>query len=414
MSLARTAAEGLSVPPAAVLAVPQELVPKEIPSTWEAGLPSAIEALNQASGRKAPRLAVRSSPTISMPGMLDTVLDVPADLHAVKDAITHVIGSWWSERASAYRAKRSIGAEAGLAVVVQAMVDGKRDSASGTGVGFTRDPRSGEPEPVIEYAAQARGDEVVGGRLTPLRGTEFRQRHPDVWEQIATWLARLEAIFRDAQEFEFTVESGRAFLLQSRPAKRSVAAQVRIAHDLSTAGVITDAEAAEAIAGIDLDRLVAPRLATDGIQPIATARVAAPGAAAGRIVLRRDRVHVLREEGPVILVTDTTDPADYPVMHELAGVLTRLGGVTSHAAVAALEAGIVALVGCDKLEVDATTRAMRIADLLLHEGDWISIQGDGRGEVYAGHLAQTDALLPRGVTPGSLRWARALQREAGG
>lgn len=412
MSLARAAAASLPVPPAALFSVPQELVASEIPVQWKAALPPALEALALASDDREQRLSVRSSPTISMPGMLDTVLDVPFELLAVEDAIERVLGSWWSERASAYRTNRGISDEAALAVIVQVMVDGTRDTASGTGVGFTRNPRTGEPEPVIEYAVEARGEQLVSGRMTPSTGDELRRLHPEVWREIARWLPVLERTFRDMQEFEFTVESGTAFLLQSRSAKRSAPAQVRTAHDLVSAGVISEPEAAKMLVGLDLERLAAGRLAAQGAEMVASARVAAPGAAAGRIALHRDRVESLHADGSsVILVTETTDPADYPAMKDLAGILTRLGGVTSHAAVAALESGIVALVGCERLRVDAASRTIQIGDVLLQEGEWISIQGDGRGEVYVGRLAHQGAVLPNGLTAAILDWARTVQPE---
>jgi pyruvate,orthophosphate dikinase len=403
-SLWAMAQAGLPVPPAILLSVP----PKQehgITREWDKALDTGLRDLREISGHR--RVSVRSSPTVSMPGMLKTVLDVDSNVSAVRSAIEVVLDSWRSDRAIAYRRNRGISEFAGLAVVIEAMVYGNRDGLSGSGVGFSRNPLTGEPEPIIEYAEQATGEEIVGGRRTPLNTDEFRSRYLHLWESAVGAASELERLFRDMQEFEFTIESGTFYLLQSRPGKRSSAARVRIAHDLAAAGVISDEKARDLLASLDLGRLVQLRLDASGHQPLAVARVAAPGAVVGRLALGRRTIAELRSSGEaVIYCSRTTDPSDYPLMKDLAGIVTRHGGVTSHAAVAALEAGIVALVGCDSLEIDDRQKTARFGTFEVSEGDWLSIEGSAEGRIYAGRLAERPDVLPAGLNPKLLLWAR--------
>ena len=402
--LMRTAAAGLPVPPAVVLPAISPAEAEGVPEAWLAQVPRALELLGP-----APLVSVRSSPTVSMPGMLATETDVEPTAEAVEAALERVLHSWWSPQATAYRERAGL-VDAGLAVVVQAMVFGDRDAESGTAVGFTRDPRTGEPSPLVEYLPTARGEELVGGRRTPPPADELRERWPAVWAVVEDWVDRLELVFGDVQEFELTVESGRPYLLQSRAAKLTAAARVRIVHDLLEAGVIGRAEARRRIAGVDLDALVQRRLDAGGATPLAEALVASPGVAVGRLALSRRRVDELAAQGdPVVLATQTTDPADYPALRQLAGLLTRHGGVTSHAAVAALEARVTALVGCEGLTIDAESGIARFAGGSIAEGDWISLEGGDRGLVYAGALAERPSELSPGISEEILGWARGLQ-----
>lgn len=405
-SLWRMAEAGLPVPPAIVLSAPPE-VRATLPEPWEDAIDEALEALRAVSANRA--VSVRSSPTVSMPGMLTTVLDVEPTVDEVRAAIQTVLQSWSTERAIAYRRDQGIGDAVGLAVVVQSMVYADRDERSGSGVGFSRSPLTGEPEVVLEYAERALGSEIVGGGRTPLATEEAGRRHPDVSEAVSRCAGRLERLFGDMQEFEFAVESGRFHLLQSRPGKRTQAARVRIAHDLLTSRLMSEEQALEQLMMVDLDRLVQRRLETSGAELLALARVAAPGAAVGRVALRRKTVERLRAAGePVILCARTTSPSDYPLMRDLVGLVTRHGGVTSHAAVAALEAGIVALVGCEALEIDDKRAVARFAGVEVGEEEWLSIEGADVGRIYAGQLSERPAEFPPGLTPELLDWARRI------
>jgi pyruvate,orthophosphate dikinase len=405
-ALAKMREHGLPVPPAVVLSVPPGDVPRRIPDRWDAGLPAALgELVAAAPGRS---VSVRSSPTASMPGMLETVTNVPTAVDPVRAAVDRVLRSWWSERAFAYRRNRGLD-DARLAVVVQAMVDGRADASSGTGVGFTRHPTDGDPSPILEFLPEDQGKELVGGRRTPLGLGELRRRAPAAAEQILAWPATLEEIFGDMQELELTIERGRPFLLQSRNGKRSAAAAVRIAHDLVEVGRVDLDEARERVRGIDLGRLTRRRLRAAGAEPIAFGRVAAPGATAGRIVVDRGGLERLRSSGdPLVLLADTTDPADYPLLRDLAGMVTRVGGATSHAAVAALEAGIVAVVGCSTLSIDAAAREVAFGARRFCESDWISVEAAQEGRVYAGRLPDGEPELPPGLSADVLAWAAQL------
>lgn len=405
-SLWRMAEAGLPVPPAIVLSAPPE-VRATLPEPWEDAIDEALEALRAVSANRA--VSVRSSPTVSMPGMLATVLDVEPTVDELRAAIRTVLKSWSTEPAIAYRRDRGIGGAVGLAVVVQPMVYADRDERSGSGVGFSRSPLTGEPQVVLEYAERALGSEIVGGVRTPLATEEVGRRYPNLWETVSGCARSLERLFGDMQEFEFAVESGRFHLLQSRPGKRTQAARVRIAHDLLTSGLMSEEQALEELMVVDLDRLVQRRLETSGAEPLALARVAAPGAAVGRVALGRKAVGRLRAAGePVVLCARTTNPSDYPLMRDLVGLVTRHGGVTSHAAVAALEAGIVALVGCEALEIDDERAVARFAGVEVGEDEWLSIEGADVGRIYTGQLSERPAEFPPGLTPELLDWARRM------
>lgn len=403
--LARAASAGLPVPPAIALPAVSPNAQEGVPEAWLAQLPEALAALTESRA-----VSVRSSPTASMPGMLDTVLGVEPTPDAVGDALERVLRSWWSPRATAYRERAEL-ASAGLAVVVQAMVFGDIDADSGTGVGFTRDPRTGMPTPLVEFLPGARGEELVGGRRTPPPAEELRAHWPVVWGAVEGWVPRLERAFGDVQEFELTVESGRAYLLQSRTAKRTAAARVRIAHDLVAEGLIGADEARRRIADVDLAGLVQRRLDSEGVRPLAEALVASPGVAAGRLALSRANIEALAASGdPIILATEITDPADYPALRLLAGLLTRHGGVTSHAAVAALEARVPALVGCGELTIDLEHGRASFERESIPEGEWISLEGRDRGLVYAGKLPERAPELSHGISEEVLKWAHDVQR----
>jgi pyruvate,orthophosphate dikinase len=402
--LARAASAGLPVPPAIVLPAISPSAEQSVPEAWLAELPAALAALG---GPR--RVSVRSSPTASMPGMLDTVLDVEPTPEAIGTALERVLHSWWSPRATAYRERAGL-ETAGLAVVVQAMVFGDADDDSGSGVGFTRDPRTGAPTPLVEFLPGARGAELVGGRRTPPPADELRSHWPVVWDAVGDWVPRLERVFGDVQEFELTVESGRPYLLQSRTAKRTAAARVRVAHDLCAEGLVAEDEARRRIANVDLTGLVQRRLDPDGRVPLAEALVASPGVAAGRLALSRASVEALAASGdPIVLATTTTDPADYPVLRWLAGLLTRHGGVTSHAAVAALEARVPALVGCEELTIDLERGLASFERATISEGEWISLEGRDRGFVFAGRLPEGAPELSLGISEEILEWAHRLQ-----
>lgn len=399
---------GLPVPPgfAIVPAAVAELDDAELEAAIAALLEAGSSALDRDPGQA--RFAVRSSPVHSMPGMLDTVLDVEPRTVAVKAAITEVHESWDSDRARLYRDLHGLAERDGLAIVVQQMVFPDLDERSGSGVGFTRDPRTGARLPVIEYV-RGRGTPLVSGVVDPADLADLAAEVPSGQSELERWIPMLESVGGDVEEFEFAFERGRPFLLQMRAARQTPIARVLSAYDLWREHRIEEDRAARLLGGLDLDRLDRQRLSSDD-SPLAEARVAAPGVAVGRIALDRQGLRRIQSEGdPVVLLLDSVSTDDYQWLREVDGVVARVGGVTSHAAVVALEAGIVALVGCASLHVEG--EAPRIGDAAISEGDWISIEGNGTGRIYTGRLG-VEAVSEGPNWSAALGWARGAQPSA--
>jgi pyruvate,orthophosphate dikinase len=303
-------------------------------------------------------------------------------------AIEAVFDSWNSKRAIDYRRFNKISDDWGTAVSVVAMVFGNLGEDSGTGVAFTRDPNTGEKHLFGEYLRNAQGEDVVAGTRTPMTLDELRTQQPDVYAQFVTIAAQLELHYRDMQDLEFTVERGKLWMLQTRSAKRSAEAAVKIALDLVREGLLTKDEALRRVEAGSLDQLFHARI--DPTQKYAIAGTglnASPGAATGQIVFDAD---IAAERGragdAVILVRVETAPDDVHGMIAARGVLTSRGGATSHAAVVARGMGKPCVAGFDKMVVDKRAKTVRIADQLLHENDWLTIDGT-TGNVIIGQLA---------------------------
>jgi pyruvate,orthophosphate dikinase len=250
----------------------------------------------------------------------------------------------------AYRRERGLDDDAGTAVTVQAMVFGNLDNASGTGVLFTRDPLAGEPEPFGEWLPRAQGEDVVSGTHDPLPLSALAAQLPTVYAQLMEIATRLERDARDVQDIEFTVESGRLWLLQTRAAKRSPRAAVRLAIALARERVITEAEALDRVSPDQIAAVLRPHVnprARAAAKVLARGRPACPGVVSGIVVTdtetAEDRAHAGED---VVLARPTTDPEDVPAMSIVNGVLTELGGATSHAAVVSREIGVPCVVGC--------------------------------------------------------------------
>jgi pyruvate,orthophosphate dikinase len=298
-------------------------------------------------------------------------------------AAAAVYRSWDSQRAGEYRRLNRLDPAAGTAVTVQAMVFGNAGSTSGAGVAFSRNPATGEDEPYVDFLFEAQGEDVVSGRRTPGNAARLAARLPQVAIRLADGLRRLEAEFRDAQDIEFTVEDGRLHFLQTRAAKRTPRAALRMAVDMVREHLIDTDTALSRLRVLDLDAIGIARFAMPA-DPIATAITASPGVASGRVAFSAKRATELAAAGePVILVrpdTSTDDVAGFAVAD---GILTSVGGRTAHAAVVARQLGKVCLVGCHALAVDEERRGATIAGRPIQEGDWLSLDGD-RGEIALG------------------------------
>jgi pyruvate,orthophosphate dikinase len=314
--------------------------------------------------------------------------DFPQDAREqLRRAIVAVFDSWNSPRAQVYRRTYDIPDHIGTAVNVVQMVFGNKGDNSATGVCFTRDPSTGEQGLYGEYLVNAQGEDVVAGIRTPQPIEEMRERLPQAFAQLLETMARLEQHYRDMQDIEFTIEEGKLYLLQTRSAKRTAAAALKSAVDMSGEGLITREEAIARIDPGQLDQLLHPMLDPKAEFEVAARGLnASPGAASGRVVLDADSAEERGKAGEsVILVRWETTPDDIHGLIQAKGVLTAHGGMTSHAAVVARGMGKPCVAGCEGLEIDVEAHTLRIGGHDLREGDTITIDG-GTGRVIVGEV----------------------------
>ncbi|WP_433634971.1 pyruvate, phosphate dikinase [Nocardia sp. CA-120079] len=417
-------------------------------SLWQQ-ITDSLRVLETGSGRqfgsatKPLLVSVRSGAARSMPGMMDTVLDLgindqieaalaaetgdaayAADTHrrfrhAYRDvvlgdssgevpndpwlqlraAVEAVFRSWNSPRAQAYRHHHDISVEAGTAVTVQAMVFGNLDDRSGTGVLFTRNPMTGDREPFGEWLPRGQGEDVVSGRADPLPLSALRAHMPDVHAELLDLAAQLERDSRDIQDIEFTVEAGRLWLLQSRTAKRSPRAAVRAAVAMVDEGLLDPRQALSRITAKQARSLLAPTLDRERLAESDRAATGLPvceGVATGIVVIDPDEAEQRAEAGEdVVLARVTTSPDDMHGVISARAVITEHGGSTSHAAVVSRELGRVCVVGCGAGSVTGLA------------GQWVTVDG-GNGEVWLGAaaLSQVDEADDTDFTR-LIEWAQA-------
>jgi pyruvate,orthophosphate dikinase len=298
-----------------------------------------------------------------------------------------VFRSWDAPKAASYRRMNGISNDAGTAVTVQTMVFGNAGGESGAGVGFTRDPATGARTFYFDFQFNGQGEDVVAGRHKLRDNDRLRLVLPAVWKRLNEICHTLEVLFGDAQDFEFTVQSAELFMLQSRRAKRTGWAALAIAVDMVQEGALTPAEGLARLDGIDLDSVVRTSFVPPVPAALATAQVASMGVATGAIALDPAAVKRMTAEGtPAILVRRDTVTSDIEGMALAVGILTASGGRTSHAAVVARQLGKVCLVACPGLEIDLDRRQCIIGGTTLHEGDFLSLDGN-TGAVHAGRLA---------------------------
>jgi len=486
-NLARMAALGLPVPPAFVL--PVKLCSAIIDNDAHAerhlrdGLQEGIEFLEQATGRRfgdrrQPLLvSVRSGAARSMPGMLDTVLNVGCTLPAVQGLIRTtgrprlawdcrrrflesytetVLGldpapfaahlaeltrsegvtddraldsealerlaadeqaliedrddgwledataqldsaskavyrSWMSERAQAYCRLQNLDHLRGTAVTVQAMVFGNGGLSSGAGVAFSRDPSTGQAAPMIDLMLDAQGEDVVSGRRTPDTEEAIARSLPSIAAELRDYLGRLEKEFGDVQDVEFTIEDGKLWMLQTRSAKRTPRAALRIAIDLAHEGLITRHEALQRIAGIDPAGLGQISLVSAD-KAVIVGIGASGGIAVGRAAFCSESAQSLAAAGdPVILMRPNTSTADVAGFAVAAGIVTSVGARTAHAALLARQMGKPCIVGCGGMTIDVAADRAQLAGNAISGGDWITIDGDSGGI----HLGRRETVVTR-------------------
>jgi pyruvate,orthophosphate dikinase len=325
-----------------------------------------------------------------------------------------VFRSWLNDRAKHYRRINNIDDMLGTAVNVQAMVFGNLGETSGTGVGFTRNPGTGVKEFYGEFLMNAQGEDVVAGIRTPVHISELEKIQPDTYNQLREITTRLEKHYRDMQDFEFTIQDGRLYMLQTRNGKRTGRAAVRVAIQMVEEGLITKEEAIFRVEPNQLYDFLVPSLDEKGkdIEVLATGLPASPGAAVGQIVFTaEDAVEKFNKDKQthLILVRAETTPEDIAGMEVAAGILTSRGGMTSHAAVVTRGMGKCCVAGAGDIEVDEKARVIRVHGKTLKEGDWISLDGT-TGRVINGKL---NTVAARPDDPELLKlmgWAEPFRR----
>ena len=311
-------------------------------------------------------------------------------------AVEAVFKSWNNPRAIVYRRLNDIDNNLGTAVNIQSMVFGNMGDTSGTGVAFTRDPGTGENKLLGEYLINAQGEDVVAGIRTPQPIDTLKEAMPEIYKQFIDTVKTLEHHYKDMQDVEFTIENGRLFFLQTRNGKRTAASAINVAVDLVEEGLITKEEAIMRIEPKQLDQLLHPKFEDKALKEatvLTKGLPASPGAGSGKIYFSaEDALEASKTGEKVILVRQETSPEDIEGMVCSEGILTARGGMTSHAAVVARGMGKCCVAGCGEIKVDEAAKEVRKDDLVLKEGDFISLDGS-TGIVYLGDVAKSKAAM---------------------
>jgi pyruvate,orthophosphate dikinase len=342
--------------------------------------------------------------------------DAMTQLKGARDA---VFGSWFNDRAKYYRKMNQISESLGTAVNVQAMVFGNMGVTSATGVGFTRNPATGEKAFYGEFLENAQGEDVVAGIRTPHPISELHAWNPAVYDQLREITNMLEQHYRDIQDFEFTIQDGKLYMLQTRNGKRTGPAAVRIAVEMVGEGLISKEEAILRVEPQQLDQLLHPVLdpaSKKTLTRLAIGLPASPGAAVGQISFTANDAVVASEKAPIILVRKETVPDDIQGMEVAKGILTSRGGMTSHAAVVCRGMGTPCVAGAESITVSEAKKEVSVTVggkvVTLKEGDWVSLDGS-TGEVFAGKANTQDADPSSGVLASFMKWSDEFRGKFG-
>ena len=318
----------------------------------------------------------------------------------LRGSVGAVFSSWMNDRAIVYRRKYNIPVEWGTAVNVQSMVFGNSGDNSGSGVAFTRDPATGENVFWGEFMMNAQGEDVVAGVRTPDPVADLKKVLPSAHKELLRICKVLEKHFRDVQDFEFTIEEEKVFMLQTRNGKRTGLAAVRIACEMVKEKLISWKDAVTRIPADDLDQLLAPvfdQAAVKKVKTIAKGLPAGPGAATGKVYFNADRAEAAKAKGEeVLLVRLETSPEDLRGMIAANGILTARGGVSSHAALVARQMGKICVCGAAGVQINYAKRTMKIGKTNFKEGDFLSIDGTS-GEIYAGEVKTAPSEVVQGL-----------------
>jgi pyruvate,orthophosphate dikinase len=348
----------------------------------------------------------------------NTGRDFPEDVfEQLTLSVEAVFRSWNNERAIVYRTREHIDHKLGTAVNVQSMVFGNMGEQSGTGVAFTRNSQTGENIVTGEFLFNAQGEDVVAGVRTPLDISEMEKSHPVIYKQFLDISGKLERHYKDLQDMEFTIEEGILYMLQTRNAKRTAMAAVKIAVDMVHEGLITKEEAVNRVSPDQIDMLLHPyfslaekKKAIEAGRLIAKGINASPGAACGISIFEAvDAIKAKAEGKSVILTRPETTPDDAGGMNASVGILTSTGGSTSHAALVARGWGIPCIVGCEAISIDLVKKQFSVGNKTFNEGDWLSIDG-ATGEVFEGKIPaiKPDELMKEAQE--LLSWADDIRR----
>jgi pyruvate,orthophosphate dikinase len=334
--------------------------------------------------------------------------DARQQLDMSRDA---VFNSWWNPKAGYYRKMEKIPDDIGTAANVQTMVFGNMGDTSGTGVGFTRDPATGEKVFYGEYLINAQGEDVVAGIRTPEPISDLEKQMPEAYKKLREITTKLEQHYKDMQDFEFTIEDGTLYMLQTRNGKRTGMAAVRVAVELVEEGMISEKEAVLRVAPSQLDQLLHPLLDPASVKTltkIANGISASPGAAVGRATFSAEDAVEASAKGPVILIRKETTPDDIHGMDVAKGILTAVGGKSSHAAVVARGMGRPCIVGAGALQIDEHKKQFTVTNgdkkIVVKEGEWISFDGT-TADVYLGQAKTSDPDPKNPIFAKLMTWA---------
>lgn len=341
----------------------------------------------------------------------ETGKEFPSDPYEqLKMAIKAVFDSWYGDRAVTYRRLHGIPDDLGTACNVMAMVFGNMGENSGTGVGFTRDPSTGEKRFFAEFLPNAQGEDVVAGIRTPLRIEELKKRMPKIYFELEKIYNKLERHYRDMLDIEFTIQEGKLYMLQTRVGKRTAAAAIKIAVDMVNEKLIDKKTALLRIEPEQLNQLLHPTIDSKAqVKVIAKGLPASPGAAVGKVVFNASDAEEWASKGEkVILVRTETSPEDIGGMHASQGILTARGGMTSHAAVVGRGMGKCCVVGCGAININEEEKYFTVSDIKVKEGDYITLNGT-TGEVILGEAPLVMPKLPKEFYT-IMKWSEELSK----
>lgn len=341
----------------------------------------------------------------------ETGKEFPSDPYEqLKMAIKAVFDSWYGDRAVTYRKLHGIPDDLGTACNIVAMVYGNMGENSGTGVGFTRNPSTGEKRFFAEFLPNAQGEDVVAGIRTPLKIEELKKRMPKIYAQLEKICNKLEKHYRDMLDIEFTIQEGKLYMLQTRVGKRTAAAAIKIAVDMVKEKLIDKKTALLRIEPEQLNQLLHPTIdSTANVKVIAKGLPASPGAAVGKVVFSAQDAEEWAEKGEkVILVRNETSPEDIGGMAAAQGILTARGGMTSHAAVVGRGMGKCCVVGCGAININEEEKYFTVSDIKVKEGDYITLNGT-TGEVILGEAPLVMPKLPQEFYT-IMKWSEEISR----